>query len=69
MTNKPQLKPEDLRKKTSTSNFDPVLTEPVPDEWLEPLVRELYGQVEQEQEPRKSAQEETEPQDLDDPTS
>jgi hypothetical protein len=29
----------------------------------------FYGQVEREQEPRKSAQEETEPQELDDPTS
>jgi hypothetical protein len=44
MTKKPQVKPEDLGKKFR-KQLDPALTEPVPDEWLEPLVRELYGQI------------------------
>ena len=49
MTRKPQLKPEHLSK-AFRERLDPVLTEPLPDTWLEPLVRELYGRPEEEQE-------------------
>ena len=47
-TQKLQLKPEHLSK-AFRERLDPVLVEPIPDEWLEPLVRELYGEPDQEQ--------------------
>jgi len=46
MIKKPRLTPEDLAKPLR-DRLDPVLAEPVPDEWLEPLVRQLYGEPEQ----------------------
>jgi hypothetical protein len=49
MIKKPRLKPEDLAKPLR-DRLDPVLAEPAPDEWLEPLVRQLYGEPEQGQE-------------------
>ena len=49
MIKKPRLKAEDLAKPLR-DRLDPVLAEPVPDEWLEPLVHELYGEPEQGQE-------------------
>jgi hypothetical protein len=52
MSGKPHPELERIAKKFR-ERLDPVLTEPVPDDWLEPFVRQVYGHPDEEQEPRK----------------